>query len=184
MGPRDLCLDGDHRQADAASLRLRTIEALDQGGLVLRANQPGAIDHGALQVLVSAACEARRRGLPVGIIDHREIRSLEEVVERHLSCLQIGLEALAFDRQDRLARLRDLRLVSLSRGVQHLVHLGVGLLAGSRQEPVSSEFVGQRGQAFHGLGLALRQRPQREREQLAPDRLRNGRIRLHFVGIY
>lgn len=67
MGPRDLCLDGDHRQADAASLRLRTIEALDQGGLVLRANQPGAIDHGALQVLVSAACEARRRGLPVGI---------------------------------------------------------------------------------------------------------------------
>ncbi|MGP9805127.1 hypothetical protein [Paracoccus sp. NSM] len=67
MSPRDLCLDGDHRQSDAASLRLRVIEALDQGGLVLRADLPGQIDHGALQVLVSGACEARRRGLTLGI---------------------------------------------------------------------------------------------------------------------
>lgn len=67
MSPRDLCLDGNHRQSDAAALRLQAIEALDQGGLVLRASQPGQIDHGALQVLVSAAGEAQRRGLPLGI---------------------------------------------------------------------------------------------------------------------
>ena len=67
MSARDLCLDGSHRQSDAAALRQKAIEALDEGGLVLRATEPGPVDFGALQVLLSAACEARRRGLPMGV---------------------------------------------------------------------------------------------------------------------
>lgn len=64
MTARPLCLSGRLRQADAPHLQQQAMAQIENGALILQADSLEAIDFGPLQVLLCAAAEARRLGLP------------------------------------------------------------------------------------------------------------------------
>ena len=59
-----ICLTGTPRQSDAQSLQGKALEQLAAGALHIEAKALDAIEFGPVQVLICAAEEARRRGIP------------------------------------------------------------------------------------------------------------------------
>lgn len=64
MFAEPLCLTGTIQQADAEGLRHQCLGQLAGGGLAIRAEALNDITLGPMQVLLCAAVEARKRGLP------------------------------------------------------------------------------------------------------------------------
>jgi len=98
------------------------------------------------------------RCAPVGVVDHHLVGAGDELVEGRLLAMDVGDQGPTFHRHDRGPGRLDLRGVPGLRGVEHLVHLGVGELAGTGAQTVERELVGEGGQALHRLGRALRKR--------------------------
>jgi len=62
-----LCLTGKITQSDAATLKDLAIAQIDSGAVTITANELESIEFGAVQVLLCAAKDARRLGLPCAL---------------------------------------------------------------------------------------------------------------------
>src|SRR5690606_12603807 len=111
------------------------------------------------------------RGAPEGVLDHRVVGLLQELVEGHAATPQVGDQNRTLHCHYGIALRGNLRGIASLGGIEHFVHFGVSLLSRSLQQSVGGEFVRQCREASCRSRSPLRPSLRGQRDELPPHRV-------------